>query len=438
VENAIEESLARVGPGTPSGEVFRCYWLPIEVAANLGGRRGEFLGTRNPLRVRVLGENLVLFRDGSGKPGLVAEHCAHRGTSLYYGRVEEDCIRCLYHGWAYDREGNCIDQPAEHPTSTFKSTIRQPSYPCVEAGGLIFAYLGRPERKPPFPRYPQLFRTDGVRITGNGRRIQRSNVFLQTLDNVLDPWHTEIGHTWFKGTPVTPRMHHGIDGQPPTPLKYERTPWGTCYAELKNSEKSGLYEYHETHAVFPCQRCSRPGGATIIWAVPIDDYNTRWLGVSFFPFDKDGNLPAEVYRAINDPTPTDAKVDFSENWVEEVGHWWNHGHPWRGGPIWEDEVFMGTQGDAERGFLPDWDKWHLASSDRGVAMMHRIWKEQVDRVKEGLDPIGIDRDQDEEGYVPLTADVRYLNWDEGMWLFNKTIDERIELVEKSLAPAGER
>src|SRR5487761_1283690 len=152
-----EEALVRVGPGTPSGEVFRRYWLPVEGSANLGMGRGAFSGARNPIRVRVLGEDLVLFRDASGRPGLLAEHCSHRGTSLYYGRVEADGLRCLYHGWGYDREGNVLDMPGEPPDSNFKNTVKHPAYPCMEVAGLIFAYMGPPEKQPIFPRYHQLF-----------------------------------------------------------------------------------------------------------------------------------------------------------------------------------------------------------------------------------------------------------------------------------------
>src|SRR5438309_11926019 len=129
--NVQEEILCRVGPGTPSGEVFRRYWLPVETSANLG--RGN---VNNPLRVRILGEDLVLYRDASGKPGLLAEHCSHRGTSLYYGRVEENCLRCLYHGWAYDHDGNVLETPGEPPDSNFRLTVKHPAYPVVEAGGL--------------------------------------------------------------------------------------------------------------------------------------------------------------------------------------------------------------------------------------------------------------------------------------------------------------
>src|SRR2546427_5907145 len=412
-ENDEEEALVRVGPGTPSGEVFRRYWLPVETSANLG--RGN---TSNPLKVRILAEDLVLFRDGSGQPGLLAEHCSHRGTSLYYGRVEDDGLRCLYHGWKYARDGECLDTPAEPPESNFKHTVKHPSYPCLEIGGLIFAYMGPPEKQPPFPRYPQLFRTDGVRLTGKGNRIQNSNVFLQTLDNVLDVWHREIAHGWYKGLPPAHGIHHGKDGLPPTPIKYERTPWGACYVTLQNTRRPGVYEYHETHAVLPCQRSGQPGGSSMNWAVPIDDYATRWFGVSFHPFDENGQVPPDIYGRMNSDVPSDSGGPFYEGWFEDVGHWWNLGHPARQGPIWEDEAIMSTQGSEERHRLPDWDKWRLASSDRGVLLMHDLWQEQVERVQEGLDPIGIIRGEAAADLIPLPGEMRHLGWDEGLELFN--------------------
>jgi len=243
--NEEEEELVRVGPGTPSGEVFRRYWLPVEVSANLGGGRGgNFSGTNNPLRIKVLGEDLVLFRDGSGQPGLVAEHCSHRGTSLYYGRVEEEGIRCLYHGWCYDRAGNCIDTPAEPPDSNFKLTVKHPSYPCMEVGGLIFAYMGPKEKQPIFPKYHQLFAQDGIRVTGNGGYTEQCNVFQALHDNNLDPWHGEIAHGWFRGRPPVTTMHHGRNGEPATPIKFDRTPWGTRMVVVKTHKTPGQYHYH--------------------------------------------------------------------------------------------------------------------------------------------------------------------------------------------------
>jgi 5,5'-dehydrodivanillate O-demethylase len=435
-KNEEEELLCRVGPGTPSGEVFRRYWLPVEISANLGGGRGQFPGANNPLRISVLGEHVVLFRDGSGKPGLVAEHCSHRGTSLYYGRVEEQGIRCLYHGWRYDREGNVLETPAEPPESSFKLTVKHPAYPCIEVGGLIFAYMGPPEKMPLLPKYPQLFREDGVRVTGNGQRIQKSNVFLQTLDNVLDVWHRQIAHGWYKGTAPVRAMHFGGDGEPPTPIKYERTPWGACYVVLQGTRRPGVYEYHETHAVLPCQRFGQPGGSSINWAVPMDDTTTRWFGVSFYPFNEAGHVPPEAYGRMRSITPVDAGGNYPEGWVDDVGHWWNLGHPLRQGPIWEDEIIMGTQGPEARGHLPDWEKWRPATSDRGVLLMHELWREQIERVRQGLDPVGVVRDSADDRIIPIPGDNLLVEWEQGMRLFNMPVEERARAREAQINGRG--
>src|SRR5216684_1591436 len=137
--------LTQTGPGTPGGALLRCYWQPVALAEELppGGA---------PLPVRVLGEELVLFRDDQGRPGLLGLHCSHRGADLSYGRVEAGGLRCLYHGWLYDAAGRCLEQPGEPAGSTFHERIRQTAYPCVERGGLILAYLG-PGEAPLPPDY---------------------------------------------------------------------------------------------------------------------------------------------------------------------------------------------------------------------------------------------------------------------------------------------
>ena len=436
ITNEKEEALFKVGPGTPSGEVLRRYWLPVETSANLGGGRGNIEpSAKNPIRVKVLGEHLILFRDASGKPGLLGEHCSHRGTSLYYGRVEEDGLRCLYHGWKYARDGKCLDTPAEPPDSNFKLTVKHPSYPCVEVGGLIFTYMGPPDKQPPFPKYPYLFRTDGITVAGKGNRIQNSSAFLQTLDNVLDVWHREIAHGWYKATPRVGMIHHGKNGEPATPMKFERMPWGACYVTLQNTEKPGIYEYHETHAVLPVGR----GRATSCnWAVPMDDYTTRWFGVQFHPYDENGKVPEAVLRRMAEDLPSDAGGPFYDGWFEDVGHYWDYGHPARGGPIWEDEAIMSTQGPEERNRLPDWSKWRLGTSDRGLLLMHEIWEEQVERVQEGLDPIGIVRGEEAEKMMPMMGEVVYVPWDEGMRRFNMSGEERIQQQIEELTRLGYR
>src|SRR5579871_5386395 len=139
------EILTRTDPGQPAGEWMRRYWLPAALAEELpqGG---------TPLPVRMLGEDLVLFRGEQGRPGLLAIHCSHRGADLSYGRLEDGGLRCIYHGWLYDRDGNCLDQPGEPAGSTYHDKIHQLAYPCVERAGAIFAYLG-PGEPPEFPNY---------------------------------------------------------------------------------------------------------------------------------------------------------------------------------------------------------------------------------------------------------------------------------------------
>src|ERR1700710_2576963 len=139
--------LTEVGRGTPMGELMRRYWHPIGLISH---------ATPPPREGCVVGEGLILFRDGQRRPGLVQARCAHRGTTLYYGKVEEHGIRCCYHGWLFDVEGHCLDQPCEPEGGLHRDKARQPWYPVEERYGLIFAYMGPLDRKPPLPRYDTL------------------------------------------------------------------------------------------------------------------------------------------------------------------------------------------------------------------------------------------------------------------------------------------
>src|SRR5947209_1524048 len=147
--------LTRIGPGTPAGDLFRRYWLPFCVAS-------EVTPEKPTKFVRVLGEDLVLFKDRSGNVGLIQDHCAHRGASLLYGRVEERGISCAYHGWLYDTQGNCLETPAEPADSKFYLTVRIKAYPVMRMAGFYWAYLG-PQPVPVFPKFDVLARNDGRR-----------------------------------------------------------------------------------------------------------------------------------------------------------------------------------------------------------------------------------------------------------------------------------
>src|SRR5712692_2349482 len=177
------ELLTQTGPGTPGGELLRRYWQPVALAEELppGGA---------PLPVRMLGEDLVLFRDESGRPGLLGRHCAHRGADLSYGRLEDGGLRCLYHGWLYDVAGRCLEQPGEPADSTFCTRIRQLAYPAVERGGIIFAYLG-PGEPPLLPNYEFLAVPEAQRYA---TKYYQDCSYLQGSEGNLDPVHNNLLH----------------------------------------------------------------------------------------------------------------------------------------------------------------------------------------------------------------------------------------------------
>src|SRR5687767_15372162 len=144
---ADNQLMCRVGPDTPMGKFMREYWIPALMPEEVPVPDGP------PVRLRLLNENLIAFRNTSGQVGIIQNHCHHRGASLFFGRNEEDGLRCVYHGWKFDVEGNCVDQPNAPEGETFKKKINIISYSCVEAGDLIFAYMGPKDKQPPFPEF---------------------------------------------------------------------------------------------------------------------------------------------------------------------------------------------------------------------------------------------------------------------------------------------
>ena len=179
------QMLTEVGPGTPMGELMRRYWQPIAALSQL---------KENPTKaVRLLGENLVLFRDRSGTLGLIQESCPHRRVNLLYGIPEEHGLRCPYHGWLFDETGQCLEMPAEAPDSTFKDRVTAKSYPVEELGGMVWAWLG-PEPRPLVPHW-EAFVKDNVQ-RDIGWAVLPCN-WMQIMENSLDPVHVEHLHQVF-------------------------------------------------------------------------------------------------------------------------------------------------------------------------------------------------------------------------------------------------
>ena len=184
--------LAQVGPGTPGGEYLRRFWQPVVFARDLG---------ETPRRVKILGEDLVVFRDRSGQVGLLHLHCAHRGSSLEFGIPVEHGIRCCYHGWVFDVDGRCLATPGEPPGSRLGERVRQGAYSTLEFSGLVFAYLGPPDRRPAFPLY-DTYEVPGHTLMPAATFTLPCN-WLQVKDNSMDPVHTAFLHALSSGYQFT-------------------------------------------------------------------------------------------------------------------------------------------------------------------------------------------------------------------------------------------
>jgi phenylpropionate dioxygenase-like ring-hydroxylating dioxygenase large terminal subunit len=196
-----DEELTHVGPGTPCGEYLRRFWQPVALSKEL---------QELPRRVRILGEDLVVFRDKSGQVGCLELHCPHRGTSLEFGLIAEKGIRCCYHGWLMDVDGRILDTPGEPADSTLKDRLCHGAYPTHEYQGMVFAYMGPPEKKPAFPIL-DTYHQPGCHMVPLMQHFYPCN-WLQIQENVMDPAHLEFLHT-ITGShfPEELRMHSVLD-----------------------------------------------------------------------------------------------------------------------------------------------------------------------------------------------------------------------------------
>jgi phenylpropionate dioxygenase-like ring-hydroxylating dioxygenase large terminal subunit len=270
-ENA---ELTRVGPGTSGGNYMRRFWHPVALSSEL---------TDLPLVVRILGEDLVLFRDLAGRIGLLHRHCSHRGVSLEFGIPAEKGIRCCYHGWQFDIDGTILDTPGEPPDSTLKEDRYHGAYPAFEYKGLVFAYLGPPEKKPDFPMLDTYELADNRMIPYS---ISHPCNWLQVFENMMDPIHAVFLHTRLAGTDFTEAW-----GEMPV-LEFGDTEGGMLYT---TSRRCGDWVWvRSNHIMFP--NCGQTAAlwedadierrftrvSITRWTVPIDDTNCYILGWRHF------------------------------------------------------------------------------------------------------------------------------------------------------------
>ena len=211
-----DEELTHVGPGTPTGEWFRRFWLPVFVSGELGGL---------PKAIRILGEDLAIFRDRSGQIGLLELHCSHRGASLEFGQIQKKGIRCCYHAWCFDVDGRILDTPGEPSDSTLKDRLYHGAYPTHEYGGLVFAYMGPPDRRPAFPIYDTYDLPEYRQEPGMARFLPCN--WLQVRENAMDPAHFLFLHT------ISGNDEFTGDFAQPGELDYMETRLGMVYIDTR-------------------------------------------------------------------------------------------------------------------------------------------------------------------------------------------------------------
>ena len=355
---AWDADITEVGPGTACGEFMRRYWHPVAVSAKVHSR---------PQNVRILGEDLILFRDGKGRVGLLYPRCAHRGTTLYYGKVDDKGIRCCYHGWQFDVEGRCIDQPCEPGNGEHRDRVRQPWYPVQELYGLVWAYMGPPEKQPILPRwdvFEALQPDEKIVATGSSFgaggddsvEIVPCN-WLQDWENIMDPFHIPILHTSFSGVQFVPEM--GIMPE----VVWDPVDLGMRYSAYRRLD-DGREMDRVTLALFPHVRIvpdiRLTGGPArgIGWVVPVDDTHFRLFHATRVPADFKGRVSTR--RPWSEMTEEEHQNEPGD-WEAQVGQ----------GPI----SFHSEE--------------NLATSDRGVVMLRRALRRQIEIVKAGGDPAGV-------------------------------------------------
>lgn len=363
--------LTQVGPGTPMGELLRRYWYPIAFEQDFDSVPSK--------TVRLLSEDWTLYKTPSGKYGIIGEKCAHRRASLTYGVVHEDGIRCGYHGWKYDFDGQCTEQPAEADNQNFRDRVQMKAGKAQPMGGMVWVYVG-PDPAPELPRF-DVFVKDGIRDVGY-TTIPCN--WLQIMENSVDPHHVEwlhgyyfnfVGETQGFEAPKAFQKRHMRTG-------FDEMEWGILKRRVLEGGTEENDDWKIGHPlVFPY--FMRVGGAYVDQMqirVPIDDTHTWKLFYST-------HNPGEELTTQERPTV------YEYLWQDDEGRFITD--------YIEGQDIMAW---VSQGPITDRTQEHLGRSDAGVAMLRKMFKENMKRVADGLDPIAITREKHEIINLPCEKD----------------------------------
>ena len=364
------ELLTRVGPGTPCGDMMRRYWHPIAAVSELDGKWNK--------RVRLLGEDLVLYRDKQGRMGLITELCPHRRASLAYGMPTNDGIRCPYHGWEFGHQGQCLAQPNEPEKSSFKNKIKTPAYAVEEIGGMFWAYMGPAKSKPLLPRIDG-FVTDGT-IRMLGRTLIPVN-WLQIMENSLDPIHTEWlhGHTYEFIKEQKGQSHKVAISARHEKIAFREFEHGITKHRLLTGHSEDGDDWKVGHpVVFPNILSVGNGDETSRYyafqiRVPADDRHTLHLWYTAYVPPKGSTFAPELLDKVHvyDVPLRGADGEYIMDNIDG-----------------QDMAVWCTQGE-----IADRTKENLGASDNGIALYRRVLRREIKKVEEGVDPMFTFRDR---------------------------------------------
>jgi phthalate 4,5-dioxygenase oxygenase subunit len=381
-ENAL---LTQTGPGTPGGAFMRRYWQPAALSKELGA---------DPIHVRLLDEDFVLFRNAEGAPCLLDLHCAHRKADLSYGRVENGTLRCLYHGWRFGGDGMCLEQPGEPAESTYRARIKQPAYPARDLGGVIFAYLG-PGEPPPMPDMPWLLAPS--ENSWSTKLLHECN-YLQGNEGNVDPQHLSFLHRAFEADGRESHLLTSFDAAPQ--IDVDETPFGLRIFAIRDTGDGQKYvrvsNFIMPHgSAFPAglvvdpanERLDENAHYSLHFHVPIDDF-THWKYRIMFRLD--GPVDAAfLERSQNDFTtensferPRAARNRYMQNRDEQ------HGRTFTGmGRNFQDHDRFAVE---SQGRVLDRTTEHLATTDKALIAMRRQMLAAIETVRTGGDPLMVD------------------------------------------------
>jgi phenylpropionate dioxygenase-like ring-hydroxylating dioxygenase large terminal subunit len=372
------------------GEVMRRYWLPALLSRELPAPDCP------PMRVKLLGEELVAFRDTDGRIGLLDEYCPHRLASLFLGRNEERGLRCVFHGWKFDVNGSCVDMPNEPLESRFKEKIHTKSYPTLDLGGVIWAYMGPPEKMPPPPGMEWTRAPETHRFVS--KTIEYCN-YLQAIEGGIDTVHSSFLHN---NDLSNKKNLKRVDTAPR--LEVERTPYGFRYAGIRDIGEIGLYA-RVYHFVLPFQQMrshqinfiagdgSRQEVPTLdghMW-MPVDDENTMIYNLTLAA-DEDKPLNQEHVLA------TEARLGRGPDGETTVRHR-TRANDWLiDREMQRTKTFTGVAGintqdlavQESMGPIVDRSREHLGSTDKAIIACRRILLDLIKDLEEGQDPLGTD------------------------------------------------